>query len=135
MSLYVKNKLIILVSQNVAGFFNKDVIIIKPLMIAVLLMKIAFLGRECLLENGRSCTSKTSWVGGGGEGSPPLLATSLATNNKYPANRNLSDNPEAAQEYHQSLTFNTMLDCLITELESSEHYSAVLYKCIHQRMD
>ena len=36
-------------------------------MIAVLLMKIAFLGRQYLLENGRSCTSKTSWgVGGGG---------------------------------------------------------------------
>ena len=64
-------------------------------MIAVLLMKPAFLGRECLLENGRSCPSKTSWVGGGGGGggSPPLLATSPATNNKYPANRNLSDNP------------------------------------------
>ena len=31
-------------SQNVVVFFNKDVIIIKLLMIAVLLIKIAFLG-------------------------------------------------------------------------------------------
>ena len=48
-------------SQNVVVFFNKDVTIIKPLMIALLLMKIAFLGAVMLLENGRSCTSKTSW--------------------------------------------------------------------------
>ena len=34
-----------LVSQDVAVFFNKDVIIMKPLMIAVLMMKIAFWGR------------------------------------------------------------------------------------------
>ena len=57
-------------------------------MIAVLLMKI-----EDCLENGRSCTSKTSWGWGGG-GTPWLLATSPATNNKYPATWNLSDNPE-----------------------------------------
>ena len=31
-------------SQNVVVLFNKEVIIIKPLMIAVLLMEIAFLG-------------------------------------------------------------------------------------------
>ena len=34
-----------LVSQNVVVFFNKDVIIMKPLMIVVLMMEIAFLGR------------------------------------------------------------------------------------------
>ena len=34
-----------LVSQDVVVFFNKDVIIMKPLMIVVLLMEIAFLGR------------------------------------------------------------------------------------------
>ena len=33
-----------LVSQNVVVFFNKDLIIIKLLMIAVLSIKIAFLG-------------------------------------------------------------------------------------------
>ena len=52
-------------SQNVVVFFNKDVIIIKLLMIAVLLMKIAFLGAVMPLENGRICTSKTSFGGGG----------------------------------------------------------------------
>ena len=57
-------------SQNVVVFFNKDVIIMKPLMIAVLMMDIAFLGRQCLLENGRSCTSKTSLRGGGGGVAP-----------------------------------------------------------------
>ena len=34
-----------LVSQNVVVFFNKDVIIMKPLMITVLMMEIAFWGR------------------------------------------------------------------------------------------
>ena len=34
-----------LVSQNIVVFFNKDVIIMKPLMMAVLMMEIAFLGR------------------------------------------------------------------------------------------
>ena len=34
-----------LVCQNVVVFFNKDVMIMKPLMIAVLMMEIAFLGR------------------------------------------------------------------------------------------
>ena len=66
-------------SQKVVVFFNKDVIIIKPLMIALLLMKIAFLGG----------------AGGGGavEGAPWVLATSPATNNKQPATWNLTDNP------------------------------------------
>ena len=37
-------------SQNVVVLFNKDVIIIKPPMIALLLMKIAFLGGNAFWE-------------------------------------------------------------------------------------
>ena len=82
-------------SQNVVVFFNKDVIIIKPLMIAVLLMKPAFWGGNALWKTVEVALQKLLGWGEGGGGSPPLLATSPATNNKYPANRNLSDNPES----------------------------------------
>jgi len=55
------NQRIILVSQNVVVLFNKDVIIIKLLMIALLLMKTAlFFG-----GNAFSKMSKTSLVGRG----------------------------------------------------------------------
>ena len=37
--------------------------------------------------------------GGGWEGAPWLLATSPATNNKYPATWNLSDNPACFKSY------------------------------------
>ena len=54
-------------SQNVVVFFNKDVVIINLIMIAVLLMKIAFLGRECLLETVEVALQKLlgRWGGGG----------------------------------------------------------------------
>ena len=66
MSLYVKNKLIILVSQNVAGFFNKDVIIIKPLMIAVLLMKPVFGGGNAFWKTVEVALQKLLGWGEGG---------------------------------------------------------------------
>ena len=54
-------------SQNVVVFFNKDVIIIKPLMIAVLLMKIAFWGGNAFWKTVEVALQKLLGVGGGGE--------------------------------------------------------------------
>ena len=58
-------------AQNVVVFFNKDGIIIKPLMIAVLLMKIAFGGGNAFLKTVETALQKLlGGVGGGGEGAP-----------------------------------------------------------------
>ena len=82
-------------SQNVVVFFNKDVIIIKPLMIAVLLIKIALWGGgNTFWKTVEVALQKLLRGEGGGEVAPWLLATSPATYNKYPATWNLSDNPD-----------------------------------------
>ena len=49
-----------LVSQNVVVFFNKDVIIMKPLMIAVFMMEIVEVALQKLLGVGGG-----GWGGGG----------------------------------------------------------------------
>ena len=66
-----RQSFLILVSQNVVVFFNKDVIIIKPLMVAVLLMKIAFWGGNAFWKTVEVALQKPPWVwrGGGGGGS------------------------------------------------------------------
>ena len=80
-------------SQNVVVFFNRDVIIIKHLIIAVgSWRRWLFWGGNAFRKMVEVALQKP--LRGGGLGRPLLLATSPAINNKYPATWNLSDNPE-----------------------------------------
>ena len=102
------------VSQSVVVFFDKDVIFIKPLMITTLLMKIAFLGGGNAFWKMAEITL-LKLLKGGGE-SPWPLTTSPATNNKYPATWNLSENPTTDKK-----NCSILINCHTCPVKKSSH--------------